>query len=654
MPTYKQQFETKMNSLADSINAKAGSTGKKDLDELKTAVDGIQVGTDTSDATISSGGQLLDGVTAYGASGKVTGTIPTKTSSDLTASGKTVTVPAGYYASQATKDVATGSATTPATSITANPSISVNSSTGVITASVNKSQSVTPSVSAGYVASGTAGTVSVNGNATENLTTQAAQTITPTTTDQTIAAGKYLTGAQTIEGVVCTNLLAGIIKDGEVVKIGTATDDDSVVSVTGTYTGGGGSDTPYYLTFSSAEPFTLAIANSTKNWDGTLYYSTDKTTWSTWDGTTTLSSGTDNKIYLCGLGNTVITGNLASPGGSFVITGTNVSCSGNIQNLLDFKTVLLGGEPTMSEYCFRNLFNGCTSLISAPSLPATTLAANCYRGMFYNCTSLTTAPSLPATTLADYCYNYMFSGCTSLTTAPALPATTLDTFCYQNMFNGCTSLTTAPALPVTTLATYCYASMFNGCTSLTTAPALPATTLTTYCYQSMFYNCTSLTTAPVLPATTLAGSCYQFMFSGCTSITTAPALPATTLAGNCYSSMFNGCTSLTTAPALPATTLATSCYNKMFYNCTSLTTAPALPATTLDTFCYQNMFNGCTSIKISTTQSSTYTTAYRIPTAGTGTDSISALTDMFANTGGTFTGTPTINTTYYTSNTIVS
>lgn len=55
----------------------------------------------------------------------------------------------------------------------------------------------------------------------------------------------------------------------------------------------------------------------------------------------------------------------------------------------------------------------------------------CYRGMFLDCTSLTTAPELPATTVADYCYYYMFSGCTSLTSAPAtLPATTLANNCY--------------------------------------------------------------------------------------------------------------------------------------------------------------------------------------------------------------------------------
>ena len=58
------------------------------------------------------------------------------------------------------------------------------------------------------------------------------------------------------------------------------------------------------------------------------------------------------------------------------------------------------------------MFERCTSLQTAPDLPATTLAEWCYCGMFAGCTSLQTAPDLPATTLANYCYSYMFDGCT--------------------------------------------------------------------------------------------------------------------------------------------------------------------------------------------------------------------------------------------------
>ena len=202
------------------------------------------------------------------------------------------------------------------------------------------------------------------------------------------------------------------------------------------------------------------------------------------------------------------------------------------------------------------------------------------------------------------------------------PPTTLMHSRYEGMFEGCTSLTTAPELPATTLGESCYTAMFRGCTSLSTAPALPATNLNSRCYFAMFFGCTSLTTPPALHATTLADDCYKWMFNNCTSLTTPPELPATTLAMNCYSGMFDRCTSLTKAPALPATTLTYSCYNKMFYRCARL--------------------------KISTTQTEEYNTAWRIPSAGEITaEATDWNVDMLARTGGTFSGDPSSNTTYY-------
>lgn len=162
---------------------------------------------DVSDATISSGGQMLDNVTSYGADGtKYTGSIASKTGSDLTASGDTVTVPAGYYSSQQTKAVASGSATAPATISGTSASVS----TGTNTLTLSKTVSVTPSVTAGYVSSGTAGNSAVS--LTASVTTKAAATITPGTSDQTIASGTYLTGTQTVLGD--SNLQSQYIKSG--------------------------------------------------------------------------------------------------------------------------------------------------------------------------------------------------------------------------------------------------------------------------------------------------------------------------------------------------------------------------------------------------------------------------------------------------------
>ena len=162
---------------------------------------------DTSDATLDSNAKMLSGHTAYANGTKYTGSIATKTSSDLTASGDTVTVPSGYYASQATKAVSSGSATAPASISGTSASVS----TGTNTLTLSKTISVTPTVSAGYVSSGTAGNSSVS--LTASVTTKAAATITPTTSNQTIASGTYLTGTQTISGDA--NLVAGNIVSGK-------------------------------------------------------------------------------------------------------------------------------------------------------------------------------------------------------------------------------------------------------------------------------------------------------------------------------------------------------------------------------------------------------------------------------------------------------
>lgn len=205
------------------------------------------------------------------------------------------------------------------------------------------------------------------------------------------------------------------------------------------------------------------------------------------------------------------------------------------------------------------------------------------------------------------------------------------------------------------MAASCYGSMFNGCTALTKVPKLSATALAGSCYDSMFKGCTALTEAPELPATALSSGCYGSMFSGCTALTKAPKLPAMKLAGSCYSSMFANCTALTEAPELPATALSSNCYFSMFSGCTSLTSIPKLPATTLVASCYQYMFLACSKIKLSTAKTGTYTKEYRIPVTGNGKTDTSALELMFYYTGGTFSGTPSINTTYYLdkSNTIV-
>ena len=300
--------------------------------------------------------------------------------------------------------------------------------------------------------------------------------------------------------------------------------------------------TKEYLTFTAQEDnSTIALENFGENAPN-IEYSLDGVNWMKLWTDSTITLAKNQKVYMRGDNPYGLSSGMKNYS-KFVMTG-KISASGNIMSLLyptGFETkISLSGKT----HCFDHLFFGCTSLTTAPVLPATTLAIDCYYNMFSGCTSLKEAPELPATTLVSGCYWRMFQNCTSLTKAPILPSTIMDWDCYASMFSGCTSLEEAPELPATTVVNRCYESMFSGCTSLKEAPELPATTLGSACYLDMFSGCTGLTTAPELPATTLTDSCYREMFSGCTSLKEAPELPATTLYDYCYYWMFSGCTNL--------------------------------------------------------------------------------------------------------------
>ena len=130
--------------------------------------------------------------------------IPKNDSSDLTASGATVTVPIGYYAAQATKSIPTATQATPSVSI---------DSAGKITASATQT--------AGYVSAGTK-------TSTHQLAFQPAKTITPSTASQiAVSSGYYTGGNVTVAGD--SNLLAENIKSGV-----------SIFGVSGNYVGSGG------------------------------------------------------------------------------------------------------------------------------------------------------------------------------------------------------------------------------------------------------------------------------------------------------------------------------------------------------------------------------------------------------------------------------
>lgn len=147
----------------------------------------------------------------------------------------------------ASASVAAGSATAPSTI----SGTSATVSTGTNTLTLTKNVSVTPVVSAGYVSSGTAGSASVS--LTASVTTQAAQTIYPSTSDQTIASGRYLTGTQTVKAVAVSGLSADKVLSGTTVNIGDSADADRIMSVSGSVV------IQHYYTGSSAPSSSLGV-----------------------------------------------------------------------------------------------------------------------------------------------------------------------------------------------------------------------------------------------------------------------------------------------------------------------------------------------------------------------------------------------------------
>ena len=153
--------------------------GSQPIGEVNVSFTSPDGGTNTNDATLQSGAQMLEGVTAYARGKKITGTIPTKTESNLTATENVVNVPAGYYASAYTKEVATAELPEPEATV---------DETGLVSIVSNLTSS-------GFLSAGQKAN-------TLQLPVQTAKTIIPNSTEQVaVDAHKYTTGVVKVAAV---------------------------------------------------------------------------------------------------------------------------------------------------------------------------------------------------------------------------------------------------------------------------------------------------------------------------------------------------------------------------------------------------------------------------------------------------------------------
>lgn len=157
--------------------------------------------TDSGDATA---GDLLDGKKAWVDGAEVTGNIVSKTSADLTVSGKTVTVPAGHYASGGSKAVADGSVT---------PNVTVS---GPVVGDTSSSYPITITPKATVGTAGYVSTVADGAQVTKYVQTET-KTATPSASSQSITptAGKLLSSV-TVNAVSLTgNATASEVLSGK-------------------------------------------------------------------------------------------------------------------------------------------------------------------------------------------------------------------------------------------------------------------------------------------------------------------------------------------------------------------------------------------------------------------------------------------------------
>lgn len=187
------------------------------------------------------------------------------------------------------------------------------------------------------------------------------------------------------------------------------------------------SDKKACVTFIAEEYSTIKLDK--KSSFQTLEYSTDMNTWNTLDIETTITlANKGDKVYLRGiLDGENDYGNYTQ----FKMTG-KIAARGNCNALWNYNDL----EAPLKSHCGNGMFYNCTSLTSAPELPATKLAYCCYHAMFLSCTSLVEAPELPATMLFGSSYKDMFRGCYNLNKITCLATNMSAGNCTDNWVNG--------------------------------------------------------------------------------------------------------------------------------------------------------------------------------------------------------------------------
>ena len=198
--------------------------------------------------------------------------------------------------------------------------------------------------------------------------------------------------------------------------------------------------TPFYIANISGNEVTVTVTKHGNATDvkTTLYQSTDGETWESMStGTATIPA--NGILYLrC---SAYRWGSSDQYYNVMNFTG-RCNIGGNIMSLIYGSS--FNGQTTFNNkksWAFARLFYYNENIVDASNLllPATDIGLAAYFCMFNGCTSLTTAPALPAATLTEDCYRYMFQNCSSLNHIECFATNISALNCTTDWVNGVAS-----------------------------------------------------------------------------------------------------------------------------------------------------------------------------------------------------------------------
>ena len=248
--------------------------------------------------------------------------------------------------------------------------------------------------------------------------------------------------------------------------------------------------------------------DESRKWDGALEYSFDRENWTAVEKTSDIGFKLDfddcpkdeiyiEKIilYLRGTGNTRLGGARITTRGEIYAYPYNpeFTCKGNIEVLLDYKTVEAGRHPPMGVEAFKNLLSGSSQLTGASLQFPDVVTEGCYEGLFAGSRILWPCV-MKAKKLAPRCYKNMYHqvvggsfGRNLSGETIGLSATEFAESCYEGMLGTVIKKRSGGSFFTTYVWDYRYEGVLY---------AIPAGDYPENCFRNMYWKCLYLRETP--------------------------------------------------------------------------------------------------------------------------------------------------------------